>query len=56
MLYNDSATMTTERAERHKDTSDQQLNKNVKNHQSLLQQIGGLTFKTCATVISPAIN
>lgn len=37
MLYNGSVRLTTERAERDKDTSEQHLNKNRRNHQAVVK-------------------
>ncbi len=46
MLYNGSTRLTTERAERDKETSEQQLNKNIRNQQSLLKETGSLASKS----------
>lgn len=43
-LSTDSTRLIIERAERDKDASEQQLNKNVRNHQSLVKVIGNLVL------------
>ncbi len=40
LFNNCSTTLTIERAERDKDTSEQQLHKNIRNHQTLVKEIG----------------
>ncbi len=40
MLYNGSARLPTDRAERDKDPSEQQFNKNIRNKQLLVEEIG----------------
>ncbi len=45
-LYNGSIRLTTEMAKRDKDTSEQQLNKNLRNHQSLVKETGSLASRS----------
>ncbi len=45
-LYNGSTRVTTERAKRHKDPSEQQLNKNITKHQPMVKETGSLASKS----------